>query len=104
LTSATDVAWAAGLFEGEGCISVKRQGGRAYLVIALVTTDLDVMERFHAIVGVGHVNQRPVRGHKMQWQWHAHSADARAVTTLFLPYLGERRLARLRGVIAEVDA
>lgn len=54
--SREDLAWAAGLFEGEGCIraatdrqSKARWEGRAYLDIS--QSEREVLDRFHQIVG-----------------------------------------------------
>lgn len=45
------VAWAAGLFEGEGCVT--KAGGRVNLRVT--STDQDVLEQFAAFVGAGKV-------------------------------------------------
>ena len=45
------IAWAAGLFEGEGTIT--RCDGRLHLRMQL--TDLEVLERFAEIVGTGKI-------------------------------------------------
>lgn len=50
-----EAAWLAGLFEGEGCISLA--GTRVQLSIAM--TDRDVVERFVSMVGYGKVTCRP---------------------------------------------
>ncbi len=96
-----DVAWAAGLFEGEGCITanVTKAKGLTYRrpYLSLRSTDLDVVERFHGVVGCGrvlpikspsHVN----KGRKPAWDWRAASSeDVQAVLTLLRPHLGDRR-------------
>src|SRR5689334_3983660 len=43
------LAWAAGLFEGEGCFHFASRANRV-IVASLTTTDEDVVRRFHAIV------------------------------------------------------
>jgi hypothetical protein len=48
-----DIAWAAGLFEGEGCLSFSTVRGERYPQAMLKTTDRDVLARFHRIVVVG---------------------------------------------------
>jgi hypothetical protein len=102
-----EIAWAAGLFEGEGSVFVHtgkpgtgKQPRRNYsitLTVALTTTDHDVILRFREAIGVGRINSepRPRRDrpghHKLAYLWRAYSADAATVLDLFWPYLGERR-------------
>jgi hypothetical protein len=54
--SSHDLAWAAGLFEGEGYVEHRPNGcGRTTRGLGLAMTDLDVVERFQKVVGVGAV-------------------------------------------------
>lgn len=52
-----DAAWVAGLFEGEGCVSVhfpnKRK--RPYPSVYVGMTDLDVLQKFHKTLGRGNL-------------------------------------------------
>lgn len=103
MTTTVDDAWAAGLFEGEGHTGSKanRVGGpHVYPRMVLQTTDLDVLQRFQRIVGVGQIVTRKTTGlgkrAKAEWKplyrWEASSLVA--VATLFerfRPYLGARR-------------
>lgn len=105
-----DIAWAAGLFEGEGCwrLSASRKdgrisGGRRYVYAQLASTDEDVVQRFRAIVGVGSIYFRKAQrsGHKNLWTWMISDRDGfEHVAELFRPWLGERRLERLNEVLA----
>ena len=93
------VAWAAGLFEGEGCIHLDCTKTGSYTRLTLVTTDRDVAERFARIVGVGHIyGKKPkLPTHKPQWQWRvAARGDVLRVKRLLLPHLGLRRTERWR--------
>src|ERR1700744_662652 len=102
-----DIAWAAGLFEGEG--SVRYEGKRQHtLYLSMGSADKDVIDRFVAIVG-GHV-KGPYRGqgrktpahYKLMYQWQM--AGLRQVTEIldaFWPYLGERRRAKAADSIAD---
>ncbi len=56
--SQIDLAWAAGLFEGEGCIraatdaqSRGKYAGRLYLDVS--QSEREVLDRFHRIMGFG---------------------------------------------------
>jgi hypothetical protein len=92
-----EIAWAAGLFEGEGCIT--QSSGQS--VLRLNSTDLDVLERFHAAVGRGEIygpyENRPSRfRRKPFWVWVCPRSDAVDVIAELGPWLGSRRLARAR--------
>lgn len=106
-----EIAWAAGLFEGEGTIHCSPQGKRRSGVqIRLAMTDKDTVERFASIVGCGGTYRRnPQKAHwKPTWDWYAY--DARKVGPVleaFLPYLGERRKAKALEaleVVADIKA
>ena len=90
----SEVAWAGGLFEGEGSLNLKTRKNSTPWPRAIVTsTDLDVLERFQAAIGVGHINGPYFRGHhKPYWQWQTSKrAAVKYVITTLWPYLGERR-------------
>src|SRR4051812_10898075 len=86
-----EIAWAAGLFEGEGCLRVNDTYGAKRPRAELVSTDEDVVRRFHAIVGVGNVHgpypsRNPERGHKPKTVWAcAARADFAHVAALLEP-------------------
>lgn len=97
------IEWAAGLFEGEGCITTgvdNRANGktRHHLRLQLGSTDEDVVRRFHKIVGLGSVGgpyadvRKPQ--YKPTWRWSASYKQAGLALAKMLPYLGERRVAR----------
>jgi hypothetical protein len=93
------IAWAAGLFEGEGTIfEVIRQGDkhRTYNVrLQMQMTDKDVVLKFDEVLNcIGHVYYVRSRNkkHKDLWKWHlSRRQDCKKVIELFWPYLGERR-------------
>lgn len=104
------VAWAAGLFEGEGCFYVKndsRPGRKPRPVAALKMTDEDVVKLFLATVRYGTVSgphkslSRDGRTHKPVWTWRCTGDDVLAVYDLLLPWLGERRRHRGMEVLRE---
>ena len=87
--------WAAGLFEGEGCISSRN--GRSYL-LCLQMTDEDVVKRFADWAGVGKFRARPVlEGYKPVFEWRtSHRRDVQSVLNRLLPHLGARRAEKAR--------
>jgi hypothetical protein len=91
-----EVAWAAGLFEGEG--SITQSNGR--LFTRLKMTDKPIVERFAEIVCFGEVygpynhQWRDGSVRKPYWVWLAPEYDALEVLELLWPWLGERRRAQ----------
>ncbi len=97
------LAWAAGMFEGEGCISHdsgKRGTARA---LTLVSTDRDVLHTFARVVGVGVIRERGVRGRrKASWRWEVRRwRDIEPLLRKLLPYLGARRRAKALALLAD---
>jgi hypothetical protein len=90
------VAWAAGLFEGEGCVTVSRNE----LTTRLPNTDESIVRRFWDVVQVGTVygpsERRERDGFKRKpfWVWVATKESALDALELLGPWLSERRLAR----------
>jgi hypothetical protein len=98
VTRAEEIAWAAGVFEGEGCVS--SDGSRVILRVQM--TDFDVMLRFASIMGFGRLygpyEQRNAKdGHirKPFWAWVAYGDAALGALELILSWLGNRRLERV---------
>ena len=90
----TDIAWAAGLFEGEGCIYIIKHRKKS-ATLRLTSTDKDVVERFAQIVGVGNVLLETA-SRKSHWKplylWNiSKREEVRRILVSFMPYLGERR-------------
>ena len=89
----TDIVWAAGLFEGEGCIT-KHTKGSGYRKLVIGMTDSDVMERFVDVVGYGKLNgpYNSKSGYKPFWRWEiVKSKEVLRILKMFLPHLGKRR-------------
>ena len=92
------MAWAAGLFEGEGCIAAHKRGKRGSgIQLRLGMTDRDAVQRFAAVVGAGTIYKpRRKRPHEKQlhdWALYE-SAEVVRVLELLLPWFCERRRAK----------
>jgi len=104
----TDIAWFSGLFEGEGCFSIEKNGG---VKLTIGMTDLDIIERVNALFPK-HQNMQPIQpkpakaGYgipKIRHTWRVSDpAEVQRITELMLPWLGERRAAAARGVLAHL--
>lgn len=103
MTRDQEIAWAAGLFEGEGSWSLKER--RRCLRLQLSTTDKDVLESFRNIVGAGRIIDRHERrpNRKRLWGWYVERGEAERVADLLRPFMHQRRRNRLdeiRGQLA----
>jgi hypothetical protein len=107
-----ELAWVAGLLEGEGCffpIEYKTKGYRPYTYarVAVLMTDLDVLQRLQELTGIGHSDGPTPRKdprHKPIWHWVA-SENKESITLMraVYPLMGERRRARIDEVLALVE-
>src|SRR5512139_2512718 len=97
-TVEVQLAWAAGLFEGEGWFSTMR--GRPVACISM--TDRDVIERFRDVVGWGNVySVNKGEGHKRQWRCGINGQEkVRRFGELVGPWLGARRREQLERVLS----
>ena len=98
------IAWAAGLFEGEGCFTrrTRHKGDKVYYhaTMGLTTTCHETINDFYYVVRCGYVlgpyKQNNIL-HKEYWQWYL--TRPRAIDMLagkFAPYLSETRLLRAK--------
>lgn len=95
--SRENLAWAAGLFDGEGCIHLSRSG---YIRLTLGMTDLDVVEKFSTVLGCGNIYKH--RRFKGQREYKScfiiqisGFEKVQAILAAFWPWLGARRRAKM---------
>lgn len=97
------IAYAAGLFDGEGCVTVKwPRHIQAVLEIQMV--HLPTLQKFASIVG-GQVRKsyEHRRGRRTQWRWRVHDFEAIRVARLLLPHSVEKK-TQLEDMLAFRDA
>jgi len=93
-TSPTDLAWAAGVIDGEGCIHIRwaknylRGSRRHVLAIDVVNTDPRMIEKLKALFGgwIG-ISRRKTEVRKVRYIWTISSSRAAAVLRLVAPYV-----------------
>lgn len=104
-TDHIQLAWAAGLFEGEGNFSQYEykgvNGSIYYPRAALVSSDKDILERFQEIVGLGNITSKKKNlGKKDMWVWQTGSVEkTQALYAMLWKWLGERRKDRIREIV-----
>ena len=93
-----DIAYIAGLFDGEGNVSYKkypkkRKGVKKdYMTwnirLEISMIDKNIIELVHETLMVGTVHEKPPRkGRKMQYRWRCSHRDALHVCKLLWPYV-----------------
>lgn len=90
------IVWAAGLFEGEGTITINSHGVRCLVTM----TDLDVLETLQKHFPGTLKEQAPRKGkphYKKQWRWSLTSTETSCkFLQEILPFLHKRRSDRAR--------
>jgi hypothetical protein len=110
----TDLAWLAGLLEGEGCFrcdtrkyTLKSGEKKSYLepVIHLQMTDLDVMERAASLLGTTLRTYQDNKGNRKLLYRTSLNGKKRAIPMMrqLLPLMGQRRQERIAQVILQTN-
>ena len=103
-----EIAWAAGLFDGEGSATVCRRRSR----LAVKMADEESVRRFHAAVGVGKVygpyghraaTRRDGSPRRPSFIWLAEVEDGAAAARLLLPWLGSEKATAIARVFGQLD-
>lgn len=93
--SREQLAWAAGLFEGEGSFGFYSSKSVPRKVVARLTiTDEDVIRHFHSVISLGRIYGPHItaKGTKPAWTWTTTTfEEAQAVIALLWGWLGARR-------------
>ncbi len=91
-----DIAYIAGLFDGEGSVEYKQRWGKKgtkkykvwRIIMDIAMTDESVVKWVHEVLGVGSIMERPPRKphYKKQWRWRCSFREALYVAKLIWPY------------------
>ena len=95
--SETAKAWAAGLFDGEGCVYIQRNNPRASigaispsykLLIKVTMTHHETLVRLRDIfkMGVVSTSRQATERHAAQYSWVCTTNQAAAIVSLISPY------------------
>jgi hypothetical protein len=123
MISSEDIAYIAGLFDGEGSIyyarrpeKKKKHTGEGYrttisqrISMEVTMTDESVIRWIHEVLKVGTVNKKPRKGlrkdgtkYLMQWKWRCTFRDAYHVCCLLFPY-AHTKLEKIQKIINHYD-
>lgn len=105
-----EIAWAAGVLEGEGCFTLvrnsKAKGGRSAKIV-LQMNDLDVITNVRKVFDLkGKIYRRPPRGNsKESWTWTVYRAsDVKEILWYVLPWLGKRRKEKAKELLDWIES
>lgn len=107
-----DLAWAAGFFDGEGCVRVSQsvryqtsQGEKArrYLRLDVTQKHRPLLDKLEAMFGVGNIYyQKPRPTSSEGYCWTCNGRAAFYVLNLIWPWLGEQKKADFKRAINRV--
>lgn len=104
ILQAVELAWAAGFFDGEGCITTTTQPAGTYLQLRISQTDHRPLDRFSQVVGIGNVTgpYDVKEGHQQTFYWSASGLqNTHQVLSLLWPYLSEPKREQTQRVLAK---
>lgn len=106
----TELAWLAGLLEGEGCFyldaspSRLRRGARPAIGVTLQMTDEDVVRRAAHLMDSPSVymekRKTAAPNHLPSYRTGVYGAKAEWLMYILLPFMGNRRSERIRELLA----
>lgn len=97
--SSVDIAWMAGIVEGEGWIGHDKRSLSPKIKVHM--TDEDVIRRLHFLSGVGRVSKPIILpSGKPSWTWRVERPDHAAGLLMTLAtFLGKRRFAKAKATL-----
>lgn len=101
--SQIDLSYFAGVFDGEGCISINKRirNGRPLfqLVCVLLMAEPEFLAKFHYLFGLGHISKtkRQKETHKERVRWSMGDSQAVEFIKMIYPYL---RLKKMEADVA----
>ena len=113
MTSTQDIAYIAGLFDGEGCVSYKQymrkrpHNPKAYptwqIKLEIAMTEKSILVWLCEVLGVGTVTPKKYKtkytlGWKKQWRWRCSHRDAFMVCCALFPY-AHVKLGKIQKII-----
>lgn len=108
IRTATDISWAAGLFEGEGSVYftqyTKKSKKYPIIRIKISMIDKDVIYKFKNIIQEGYIVKvdyfKINSKYKLQYQWHSSKFEIiQYILCLFWEHLGKRRKKQFKTAI-----
>lgn len=83
----SDIAYAAGFFDGEGCISISKNGA---VDVRITNTAKNVLVRLQTLFG-GSITNRTQKVNKTQYAYSLYGEEAIKFITILKPYLIDKK-------------
>lgn len=103
-----ELAWVAGLLEGEGCFTRKsRASSPRGIVVMCQMTDRDVLQKLFKLVGAGYLRgpyPNGPRGRLPRYTFQVSGDLAYQLMQQLLPLMGKRRSTRIRRLLREYES
>lgn len=87
----TDVAYSAGLFDGEGSVGIYKFGMDYRVLVQFGMTDLAPLEKMAALWGSRPHQVRRKFGETKVWHWKLYGGNAKFMLQQMLPYLTNKK-------------
>lgn len=87
MTSETDIAYAAGFFDGEGCITISKNGA---VDVRVINTSKSVLTKLQSAFG-GSITNRAQKVNKAQYAYSLYGEAAIEFITTIKPYLIDKK-------------
>lgn len=103
----SELAWVAGLLEGEGCFRLKKGGTKRAVCITCHMTDPDVLRTLRRRVGVGHFGgpySNGPRGRLPRYVFLVQGLPALKLMKQLLPWMHSRRAAKIKSLIVGFES
>lgn len=98
----TEIAWFAGLFEGEGYVSLLPGQG---IRIGISMTDEDVLIKVHSVFGGRFDNSTKHEPYRTLHRWLITNwAEAIPLLKIILPFMGKRRTSKIKEAIVAYES
>lgn len=108
----TDIVWAAGFLDGEGCFgwydSAHPKGRFRQLLVSATQKDREPLERLQRTLNGGtileHSKKTSYKNGGVYWRWQANGEIAAQAMRAVLPYMCSRRTQKIRESLQSYDA
>lgn len=103
--SRESLAWAAGLFEGEGSIFGSKSSSS--IIVAIAMTDKDVLDKFASVIGlpISVIARKKTNKHKQVYEWRTAKYEySQAVVAMLWPWLCSRRREQAKTLLLRASS
>jgi len=100
--SSKDIAWAAGLIEGEGAFDTRRNDGRAGCAIRVAQVNQEPLLRLQKLFG-GSIKQKKAHSTRANdyGVWGVSGPRARGIAMTIYTFMSEKRREQLRALLSD---